>query len=430
MAKEIFMPKTGMDMTEGKLIKWFKNVGDTVTAGEDLFEIETDKITMQVEAPASGTLLCKLRNDRDVVPVVTVIGYIGKKGEKIPEKQTLLTINNTNTSEKNDLNFILKKSIPKKTPKSSYFMATPLAKKIMKEKEISPENIVPTGSYGEIKFSDVQKYIDLKNSCDISPLAKKIAEYNNIEITNIHGSGYKGKILKEDVLKEIENKTRRVKISGIRKVIFNKMSKSNSEIPPVTQSLSADVTELLEFRKELNKDISHKITINDFIVKAVAKALERCPFINIRLDGDYIIKNKEINLGIAVSLNEGIVVPVIKDANKLSLYDISLESKRVSESGRRDRFNAKDALVSSMTITNLGMFGIEDFTPIINYPEASILGVCTVKDELSLINNNVCVRKKIKLCYTYDHRIIDGVPAAKFLCEIKKELENPHNLLN
>lgn len=409
---EIFMPKAGMDMEEGTLIRWLKEVGDSVEKDEPIMEIETDKITMEAEAPGSGILLSKIVEEGTVVPVLTVLGYIGEKGEKVPE-----------TSSSVD-----EKGKEKSTGKS--IMATPYAKKLAGEQEIDID-AVQKGKDGIIRAENVLA----------TPLAKRMAESKNIDLVAVSGTGHGNKITKEDIIKQearSEEKTKKLEgrtieysqpLKGIRKVVGQRMFESYSQVPTVMQSMKVDLTELLLFRKRINEEQNIKISINDFVIKATAMAVKEFPHIRTMVVNDQLITYAEANIGFAVAVPEGLFVPVIKDADKLSLGEISKCAKKLAEAARTGKLQPDDCCGGTFTVSNMGMYGVYTFNPIINQPESGILGITGIEDVLKMIDGKVVVRKEAVLCMSYDHRVMDGVGAAKLKERVKALLEHPLEIL-
>ena len=430
MAKPIIMPKTGMAMEEGTLIKWLKNEGDTVDKGEAVAEIETDKSVMELEADYDGTILKILSDEGAVVPVTEVIAWIGEAGEKIPEKS-----DDAADEEKNEEP--VKKVISSEsrmTDKTCRIKATPAARKAAEEKGIELNNIEGTGKWGEILKKDVTA-VSLKST----PLAKKIMEANNISPGDISGSGYSGKIFARDLdtgsrgnsLEKVSDEfNSHMPLTGIQKITGKRMLESHLTIPPVTQNIKADLTDLLTARSELNRRLNMKLSVNDFILFAVVKALKKYPKLNSVFNNTELILKDSVNLGVAVATERGLVVPVIREAEKYSLTELSACAKNIAGKGRDGKLSPDEMSGGSFTVSNLGMFGITSFTPIINPPEAGILGVCAIEDSLKLKENGeVEIRKVMQLCLTYDHRIVDGAEAAVFMKHLKDYLELPLMML-
>ena len=221
-----------------------------------------------------------------------------------------------------------------------------------------------------------------------------------------------------------------VKLAGMRKVVSERMTKSAQEIPTVTQNVRIDVTELMAFRKKINNDLGVKYSLNDYVLKATAKALKNNKHILVSLDGDQIIKRAHVNIGMAVALEDGLIVPVIKDADKMSLGEISEAARDLAERARTNKLSMDEYKGSTFSISNLGMFGVETFNPIINQPDAGILGVCAVQDELVMdAEGNITKRQFMRISFTFDHRLIDGATAAKFELAIRDLMEHPMQIL-
>ncbi|MEW8996571.1 MAG: dihydrolipoamide acetyltransferase family protein [Thermoanaerobacter sp.] len=381
MPVNVVMPKLGLTMKEGRVDRWLKKVGDIVKKGEEIVEVSTDKITNVVESPADGILAKILGNEGEIVPVATPIGIITAEGEKLEEV------------EKSEEKFI---------------KATPVAKRLAKENNIDLSLITGTGPGGRITEEDVKKFISEQK-------VKTEEEGPKKEVAVIEGQ----------TLEKVE----RMPMDNIRKTISQRMKKSWSEIPHVTEDIKVDVTELVNLRENLNHISDNKFTYTDLIAKACVIAIKKNPVVNWSIEGEYIIKNSSINLGIAVALDNGLIVPVVKEADKKSLLELSKNIKELSERARNNKLTPDEIIGSTFTITNLGMYEIDSFTPIINPPESAILGVNKIYKEPVVLDNNIVIRHIMKLSLSFDHRLIDGATAAKFLLDLKKTLENPVSLL-
>ena len=404
MAQEVKMPQLGLTMEEGTIETWHKKEGDKVAKGEILLEIATDKITSEIESEFDGVVLKLIAAEGEDVPVQGVIAIIGEEGEQVDTGS--------------------KPADPIEESK---------VQESIREVAVRSETLAPvTSAGGRVK---------------ISPLAKKTAEKMGIDYTSLAGSGPGGRIIQQDVLdakdkvvvkeekapvqvvQEVKKEGGTV-LKGMRKVVAERMLQSHLEIPPVTQNMKIDVTKLIEFRKSVNETREEKkFSINDFVLKAVAKALAKNPHIMVSLIDGQIFQNSNVNIGMAVSTDTGLIVPVINDADKLSLEALSSKAKDLALRARENKLDMDEYKGSTFTVSNLGMFGVESFTPIINQPDAAILGVCSVEDELALEDGVVVQKKKMKISLTYDHRLLDGAVAAKFQQEIKKLLENPMEIL-
>lgn len=439
MATELCMPKNGMDMEEGTIVKWLKNVGDKIEKDEPFMEIETDKITMETESPVSGVLLAKLYEDGAVVPVLTAVGYIGEPGEKVPESSAAAPVEEK--KEEAPAAVPVQTAAPAKVLSSSNGIpATPYAKKIASDNGVDLAEVIPSGRHGEIRAIDVENAIDAQPKA--TPLARAMAADMGIDLKTVAGSGYRGKILSTDLtpeeranveaaVKEIEEVLERRKLSGMRKVIAQRMSASHTEIPNVTQNIKVDVTELLALRAKINqgKEKPDKVSVNDIIIKAVGKATAEFERFRMTLEGNEYVVHDQINVGMAVGIDDGLVVPVIKDVDKKSLVEVSKKAKELAKKAREGKLMPDEMGDGRITISNIGMYGTHSFTPIINQPEASIVGVCGTEDELALVDGEVVVRKKMMICVTFDHRILNGTEVCEFESYLKNLLENPISIL-
>ena len=436
MAHEIIMPKAGMAMEEGTIVRWLKREGEEVKEGEPLLEIETDKVSMEIEAAFTGVLIQIMATAGDIVPVTQVIGYIGKPGETpapplippafIPRKteqdtQPVAEIRNEPIQIKPDQ---IKHDRGK-------IAATPLAKLLARQRGIPLELLKPSGAVGQI----VAKDVGTAKRAAITPLARKIADGMHADISKIAGSGYHGKINKEDVLKAVSHTSAvqedtLVLHSAMRRVIAKRMLQSHLEIPAVTQNSMVDVTELMRLREKINLQNDTHISLNDLILLSVARTLAEQPRINASFTNEGLLMKKHIHIGMAVALPDGLIVPVIKDADKLSLKQISETSKLLAAKARDGKLTPDEYSGGTFTVSNLGMLGVSSFTPIINQPESAILGVCAVTKQLEMKDDGQLEnRLKMGLSFTYDHRSIDGAQAAFFTQRVTDLLEHPLGML-
>jgi pyruvate dehydrogenase E2 component (dihydrolipoamide acetyltransferase) len=409
MAVEVVMPKLGMAMKEGTVSIWNKGVGESVGKGEPIASVSSEKIEIDVESPAEGTLLQINVPEGEGVPPGTVICYIGNPGEKIAGKQT----------------------VPEQ--KAEEGNAAPVKGKA--------EPILPSIATGD--------------RVKISPVARKIAEAANLDIEKIQGTGPGGRITKEDVQEALKDQqtppteqkkeevaetpvkrsdvTQQVPVSGIRKVIARRMFDSLQNSAQLTLTTTVDVTELIALQKETAETVqnryNNKLTVTDYIARAVVLSLTDHPQMNSAYIEDKIHLFKSVHLGIAVALERGLVVPVIFHADKCSIIDLSRNLKSLAQKAKQGQLSNEEMQGSTFTISNLGGYGVEYFTPVLNPPEAGILGVGAVYDAPVYIGEKLEKRNILPLSLTFDHRVIDGAPAAAFLQTIKQYLEKPITML-
>ncbi|MED0716523.1 dihydrolipoamide acetyltransferase family protein [Aeribacillus composti] len=442
MAKEIFMPKLSSTMEVGTLLQWFKEEGESVDIGEPLFEIMTDKINIEVEAYDRGILLKKYFQPDDQIPVNQVIGYIGEPGEKVPDEPPALSEeSNEQSGEKTEQSETNEDAVEVKSNENGKVRATPAARRLAKEAQVDLRNIVGSGPKGRIHLKDVKQYLETeKAQPKASPLARKIAEHENIDLKALQGSGAGGRVMKQDVINAIQASSQkaqqpevRKKLSGLRKVVADRMVQSAFTAPHVTLASDIDMTKAIEMRTALlpvvEKQTGFRLTYTDIIIKAVGTALSRFPEVNVHLEHDEIIYKNEVNVGVAVAVKDGLMVPVIKQVEQKGLAAICAEAKDLSKRAREQKLRPDELKGSTFTISNLGMYPIDVFTPIINQPEIAILGVGRTQEKPVVVNGEIVIRPMMTVSLSFDHRVIDGAPAAEFLAEVKRILENPYEMI-
>lgn len=435
MAYEIIMPKAGMAMEEGTVLEWFKKEGDYVEAGEAILLIETDKVSMEVEAETSGTIIKIIGKPGEVLPVFTVIGYIGEKGEIVEDKTEDKKVD-TEVKEETKKPDEIEKTPTPIVNNTEKVRATPASRRIAKEKNVDLNNVNGTGPNGRVQASDIEDYMDSKSEIKATPLAERIAKDKEIDLNNITGSGFNGKIRKDDleaITSKEQLKGRIIPLKGMRKIIADRMSESYYTAPTVTLNIEVDMTNSISLRKQIIETIKtktgKKISFNDIIIKATALALKDVDIVNSSFTSEGIVVHENINIAIAVGLDDGLLTPVIRDVDKKSLSQIVVEAKDLQERTISGKLNPDELTGSTFTISNLGMYNITSFNPIINQPNIAILGVCAIQDKMVVIDKEPQIRPMMTLCVTLDHRVIDGVPGAKFLNRIKEILENPWEML-
>ncbi len=401
MAIEIKMPKLGLSMVTGKIGKWLIQEGKTVQKGDALLEIMTDKITNVIEAPADGILLKSAAAEGDELPIGAVLGVIGAAGETVA-------------------GIAAHAAIPVET--------------ISK-----PATVLPVShADGAAVSGEKQK---------VSPLARKLANEHGIDLSRLMGSGPSGRIVKEDIDKAIadaqplsatptkkptETATGQPPFTltpyfGMRKVIGDNLAHSWAVAPKVDYHVSVDVAALVALRTSINKELKDKIHITDMLVKIAARALKMRPNINIALDGDYIRHYREPHIGVAVALDNGLVVPVVKNADTKTLSSISSEIKHLARRAREGQLSVEEMQGGTFTVTNVGAYNSVDwFTPIINQPESAILGIGRTVESPVVVDGQITIRPMMGISLSFDHRVIDGTPAAEFLGVLLKLIEEPY----
>jgi len=435
MAVSVIMPKAGMAMETGTILKWLKEPGDPVAKGEPLLEIETDKVSMEVEAEADGVLLAVTRGEGDVVPVTETIGYIGREGEPVPEAEAPGGMRGGAAVRPGG-------RIP----------ATPAARRLAREKAIGLGAVRGNGPSGAVRRRDVEAALGVK----ASPLARRLAGRHGVILAELAGTGPGGKITKDDVLgaagEPAAGEPRAgapaapgEPLSKLKRITGQRMLASHREIPPVTLQAEADVTELLALRKRLNAKRERRISINDFVLRAAARTVKEQPAFRASLVDGRMVVHGHVHIGMAVALDDGLIVPVIRDADALSVEELAEASRGLAEKARTGRLSLEELEGAVFTVTNLGMYGVTAFTPIINPPQSAILGVCAVRDAAvpgggeagvpeggagaGAEGPKVVFCKRMTLSLTIDHRLLDGAQGALFLKTLTKRLEHPAGLM-
>ena len=432
MARELVMPKLGLTMTEGTIIKWFFNEGDSINEGDVLYEVETDKLTNEVTADTGGILRKIIVHEGEAAPVKSLVGVIADEKEDISniigdaaannESEPALEVVETNIKAEEDVI----------VNKNDYILATPYAKKLANDRNIDLSKINPSGYNGVMLSKDVKQFKEEKIKA--TPTAVKMAENKGIDLADIYNGN---RITKSDILafegRQIsEDSTEVVKTSNMRKIIAQRLKTTWAGTPMVTFNMEADMTELINLREKL-KPIYYedglKLSYNHIIMKILSILLIKYRDLNASFEDDTIIYHNNVNLGIAVDVEKGLIVPNVKAIEKMTLREISSLTEKLIDSARTNKLNHNDLAAGTFTITNIGMYGMESFTPIINKPEVAILGINRIADKPVVINKEIKIRPMMNLSLTTDHSLVDGALSARFLKEVVDMIENPYLLI-
>jgi len=393
MMRKVMMPKLGETMEEGEIIKWLKKEGDNVKEGESLLEIATDKANMEVEAVASGFLRKIVASEGEVIPVTETIAFIADSmDEEISEEEG--------------------KASKKEGEKEE-------------EEEISPQ----------VTEKAVTKPVKA------SPLAKKLAREHSVDLSSIEGTGPAGRIVKEDILRVLEQGEAQageavikeeISLSRSEKVQMQHMAKSKKEVPHVYLKMEVDFSEAMKMRDDLlgefEKEKIH-LSYTDLLIKSCARALDKLPRMNSTFEEGRLMVHSDVGVGLAVAREGGLIVPVIKKANKKDLFQIARDRIELIDKAKGDKLSLGELEGAAFTLSNLGMVGIKEFAAIINIPQVSILAVGEIKKRAVIQEEKVVIRPMMEMTLSCDHRVIDGYLGARFLQEIKKGLEKPSLLL-
>ncbi len=417
MAHEILMPQLGLTMEEGTVSSWLKHEGDAVKAGDAIAEITTDKLTNEIKSEFDGIMLKIVAEEGEDIPVKGLLAYIGEPGESVGDANTA-QLNCASKAELKPETIINAPVIPATadvTAIGTRVRISPLARKTAAKLGITDfTGIAGSGTAGRIVQADI---------IAAAETVKNASEAARAEETKAAKPQAKGSL-------ELMDGDTISKLTPMRKVIAERMLKSSTEIPMVTQNTKTDVTELVKFRKMLINETGHKYSVNDLILKATAKALKKHPEILVSYDNGQIIQRAHVNIGMAVATDTGLIVPVIRDADKLGLEAISDKAKDLATRAKDNQLLPDEYKGSTFSISNLGMFGIESFSPIINQPDAGILGVCAINDELVMDDEgNISKHQFMRLSFTFDHRLIDGAIAAKFIMDLRDLIQTPMNVI-
>lgn len=440
MATLVTMPKLGLTMTEGVVSKWHKKEGDTIEKSETLFEVSTDKITNEVEAGDSGVVRKILVGEGETAQVTQAIAIIAGADEDISglldgDENVEAEDKAENKAENKVEDKAFDKPAAGPVETKGFIKASPAAKKCARDNGIDIGLVTGTGPSGRIVEKDVMAFIK-NNSRKVkaSPVAVKMADDMGV---NIEAIDKNARIMKEDVLAAaqlsvVPAEDRRIAATGMRKVIAQRMTESWHIAPMVTLNIETDATQLKAFRAQLKDKCQAKgikLSYNDILIKICAKALKEYSIVNATYEEEEIVLHGNVNIGLAVALEGGLIVPNVKAVQAKSIMEIAAETDEIVDKAKNNKLTKDEMTGGTFTITNLGMFGIDTFTPIINQPESAILGVNAMVDRPVVVDGQVVVRPIMNLSLTIDHRIIDGADGAKFLARIKELIENPLLLL-
>jgi pyruvate dehydrogenase E2 component (dihydrolipoamide acetyltransferase) len=434
---EIVMPKLGLTMTEGKLIRWRKAEGGVVKQGEILFEFESEKASLEFESPSDGVLIQILVHEGETVPCGTPVAVL----------ETTVALEQTPTGRDMPRSAQVMESGSGAMPSrhavegeqmatSRPFLATPAAKRRAREMGVALTAMAGRGPQGRIHVADVEASVPVQ--IEATPIARRLASELGVDLKQVSGSGLGRRISKEDVLRAGSEKVQeasasvgqKIPLTGIRGVIARRMSESAFTAPHVTLFTEADATALVEARAQLNAELAPevKISYNTLLIAIVARALREHPRLNACVVGEEIRLYDDVHVALAVDTEWGLLAPVIRHADRLDLVSIQRISDELLQRALAGKGLPDDLAGGTFTITNLGMFDVDGFTPIINQPQAAILGVGRIASKPVALGNEVTIRQVVTLSLSFDHRIVDGGPAGRFLQRVRQLVERPFAL--
>jgi pyruvate dehydrogenase E2 component (dihydrolipoamide acetyltransferase) len=445
--KTVEMPKMGDTMEEGKILRWIKHEGDAVKKGDSLAEVETDKVNIEIEAFASGVLRKILVPEGNSAPIGSGIALIGAADEPLPDSLSARAGADANGKTA-------------ASPAATTLTPSP-----------APTTPSPAAQNSTAVVSDAPTTQDAQTSgrIFISPLARRLAEERSIDYTRIRGTGPNGRIIKLDVdaaLAQVGTRAAQapppittaapapayvpveepapaaidtgevieIPLTAMRRTIARRLSQSMQTAPHFYVTSVIDTGKLAELRKQINAYAASdpspvKVSFNDLIIKAVARSLVKMPQVNVSFAEDRLLQKKSVHIGMAVALEQGLIVPVIHNADRTGILDIARASQRLAEAARTGKLRPEEFSGGTFTVSNLGMFDVESFTAVINPPESAILAVGSITPTPVVVDGQVVVRDRMKVTLSSDHRAIDGATAARFLQEVKRLLEEPFGLL-
>lgn len=425
MAEIVRMPKLSDTMTEGVVAEWHKKVGDTVSSGDLLADIETDKATLEFESFFDGVLLHIGVEKGKGAPVNEILAIIGEKGEDVKAIIAADSSSAAPAEKKESSTAKATENDKKEEPKKESAPAPAEEKKAEPVKQAAPVAAASSNDGGRI-FA--------------SPLAKKIAEEKGVNLGQVSGSGENGRIVKRDVENFVpgaggyanpvrEESYTDETVSQMRKTIARRLAESKFTAPHFYLTLDIDMDNAILVRKQINAGADVKVSFNDMVIKAVALALKKNPAVNSAWMGDFIRRNKHVHIGVAVAVDEGLLVPVVRFADTKGLFQIGAEVKEYAQKAKDKKLQPTDWEGNTFTISNLGMFGIESFTAIVNPPDSCIMAVGGIKEVPVVKNGQIVPGNVMKITLSCDHRVVDGASGAAFLQTFKDYMENPVKML-
>ena len=440
MPEEFFVPKLGQTVEEVTFVTWLVEDGEKVSQGQGVMEVETDKAVFPVEANAKGYIHLGPFKEGDVIPVLTVVAIIGKQDDKFEVGSATPAVGEADSApEQKATSAVIPEAKPAVAGESDRVFVSPRAKKLAAETSVDVTQVTPTGYAGvRVTERDVREY--LSQLPKATPVAQRMAADVGVDLREVVGSGPGGRIVKQDITRAaqpsvpatplpVADVVERLPLKGVRGIIAERMGTSVHTTARVTLLMEVDATEFVAARERIKSKVSEEWgfapSYNDLLAKIVAAALRKFPYMNARLAPDAVELLGHVNIGMAVETDRGLLVPVIKDVDQKGLRQFGEDFRRLVDGARAGRSLPDDLSGGTFTITNLGMYEVDAFTPVINLPEAAILGVGRIAPKVVPRGTEIVVRQMWTLCLVFDHRLVDGAPAARFLQMIKSLIEDP-----
>ena len=439
MATNVLLPQWGMNMEDGTLTRWLVNEGDEIAEGQPLVEVETAKINSELESPASGVVYHIMAAEGSLVKVGELVAVIGEPGENPPRPEPGAPSSSPGSARRRQ------RRRDARPAGGGARQVTPVARRLARDNGIDLNAVNGTGPRGRITEQDVREAIEARQSrprVQVVPRARMLARQADIDLADVAGSGPNGRITVADVERTIAERDSAaaradaegevVPLTGLRKIIADRMTMSVSTMAQVTLSTEADVTELLRLRESMVREWRpHRIRPLDldFIIAAVAGALKTHPRLNAHLVDGNVILLKDVSIGVAVAVPDGLVVPVLRGADSLDLLGIAGQIRTLADKTRKNALSVDDMTGAGFTVTALSNYDIDVFTPIIDPPQVAILGLGRAIEKPVVVEGEIVVRSMMHLSVTFDHRALDGVPVAEFIRTLKASMESPAELV-
>ena len=443
MPTEVYLVKVGMNMTEGVVEEWYIADGDRVEEGQLLYRLETEKVNLDVDAEASG-IVKHLVGEGEPKEPGDVVGYIFADGEEIPaDLGAAAPAPAAAAAPETPAAAAPAASAASSIGDGERLLSSPAARRLAGELGVDIATLHGSGPGGRIVEADVQAAADAQPAAaPASPAARKLARELNVSLAGISGSGPGGRVTREDVeaaaarpaapAPQPATEGSTVPVRGMRKTIAARMHESLQSMAQLTMDMDANMDDAIKLRGQLVDewaDEGIKPTYTDLVIRAVAKALEQNPLMNASWGDTEITLHGDVHVGMAVALPEGLIVPVVRNANRISVKELAAETSRLAEATRNNQLSPDDLQGGTFTVSALGMFGVDAFTPIINAPQAGILGINRIRDDVAWDGDRPFKTQVMRLSLTWDHRVLDGAPAAEFLKTVTSLLEAPFRLL-
>jgi len=434
---ELKLPVLGQSVEEATIVTWLKKEGDTVREGDAIYTVQTDKAEIEVESTASGVLRKILVEPGIEIPVLSVVGLVGDANEVLPDLPAAGKPKAASSSApaapttSNTTSAASPTPTPVAASASAASAVSPRAKKLAADHHVNADGLAGSGPGGRVLSDDVQAYLDQLDASKITPVAKRMAAALALDVRTLTGTGPGGKITKEDIetvaaaapvrsaAPATPGGVKRVPLTPMRNVIARRMAESKFSAPHYYVTVEVDMFAAKHYRST----VPFKVSFNDLVLYATMLALKEYPAVNARWAGDAIELVDDINLGMAVALPQGLIVPVVRRAQTLSLEALAKQTRALAEKAQAGKLLPDDYTGNTFTISNLGAFGVDHFTAIINQPDAAIIAVGQIKDRVAVVEGGIHVRPIMKLTISSDHRIVDGALAAQFMGRLRQILE-------